>query len=121
MDSSEYKQIKEKWNVKCRNTIVDSMALIKDENAELHSKLENTLNSEPVKKPSEHSGGKETDYFEVQLTEDEMQELVDMLFDLEASAVPQGDGVGFENEALQAREASRIAALVDEWNKLNAE
>ena len=54
------------------------------------------------------------------LSEEEAQELIDLLFDLEAAAVPQGDGIGFEKEAMQAREASRIASLVNDWNKLNA-
>lgn len=97
------------------------MALIENESAGLHKKLKSALASAPIEKPVGYVGGEESDFFEVLLTEDEMQDLVDVLFDLEAAAVPQGDGLGFEKETIQAREASRIASLVDEWNKLNLE
>jgi hypothetical protein len=121
MDSIEYKQITSLWNVKRRNIIEESLALIQGESPDLEKKLESTLASNPVQKPNEHDGGKESDFFRVLITESEMQDLIDLLFDLEAAAVPQGDGIGFEKEAMQSREASRIAGLVDEWNKLNAE
>ncbi len=120
MDSVEYKQITSLWNVKRRNVIEDSLALIRGESPDLAIKLESTLARSPVQKPSHHTGGKESDFFRVLVTESEMQDLIDLLFDLEAASVPQGDGIGFEKEARQAREASRIASIVDEWNKLNA-
>jgi len=121
MDSQEYKQIQSRWNVKRRNVIVDTMVLIKSDSAGLYRKLEATLAGAPIEKPNGHKGSEETDYFEVQLTEEEMQDLVVLLFDLEAASVPQGNGLGFEEEAMQAREGSRIGGIVDEWNKLNAE
>jgi len=121
MDSSEYKLKKSYWNVKSRKTISDSMALIKNECPEVYLAFEKTLANPPIERPLGHTGGKESDFFEVQLSEDEVQDLIDILFEHEAAAVPQGDGAGFENEAIQAREASRIAGLVDEWNKLNVE
>ena len=121
MDSNEYKRRTSLWNIKRRNIIEDSLRLIEKENSLLAQKLKLTLENDPVDKPMGHIGGKESDYFEVNLSEDEMQELVDLLFELEAAVVPQGDGVGFGKEALQAREANRIASLVDEWNKINAD
>ena len=121
MDSEEYKQIKSKWNVKSRNIIVDTMVLIKSESSALYRKLEITLAGGSIAKPSGHTGNAETDFFEVKLTEEEVQGLIDLLFDLEAASVPQGGGLGFDKEAVQAREASRRASLVGEWNKLNAE
>jgi len=119
MNSKEYKQKTLLWNVKRRNIIEDSLSLIKTENTTLIDKLKSTLAGNPIQKPEHHIGGKETDYFEIPLNEDETQDLIDLLFELEAAAVPQGSGIGFEKEAFQAREASRIARLVDEWNKLN--
>ncbi len=121
MDHKEYGRIISLWNVKRRNVIEDSLALIIGNNSDLAAKLKSTLASTPVQKPEKHTGGKDTDYFEVLLDKEETQELIDLLFSLEADAVPQGDGLGFENEAMQAREASRIAGLVNEWNKLNLE
>ena len=121
MENQEYKHVTSLWNVKRRNIIEDSLTLVEKENLLLATKLKETLESKPVDKPAGHTGDKESDYFEVLLNEDEMQELVDLLFELEAAVVPQGEGIGFEKEALQAREASRIASLVDEWNKLNAD
>ena len=121
MDNKEYKRITSLWNVKRRNIVQGSLALIKAVNSPLSHKLESTLRSAPVEKPESHTGGKESDYFEVQISEDEMQELVDTLFELEAEAVPQNEGIDFEKEAMQARDANRIASLVDEWNKINAD
>ncbi len=121
MDSKEYKNLTSLWSVKRRNIIEDSIALIGNTHSFLAKKLRETLECESIEKPVEHTGGSESDYFAVLLSEKETQELIDVLFDLEAAAVPQGDGVGFEKEALQAREACRIASLVDEWNQINAD
>jgi len=109
MDSEEYKRITSLWNVKRRGIIDDSLSLIMGENSDLANKLKSTLASTPVQKPERHTGGKETDYIEVLLHEEETQEFIDLLFDLEGAAVPQGTDMGFENEAIQAREASRMA------------
>ena len=119
MNSAEYKQEKNKWNVKSRNIIADSMVLIEGENKELCAKLEKSLACPPIEKPPSHTGGIESDLFEVLLTMAEIQELIELLFDLEAAAALQGEGLGFEQEALQARKACNIASLLDEWNKLN--
>ena len=110
MNNEEYKQITSLWTVKRRNTIDDSLRLIMGKNSELAEKLKSTLASTPVQKPEKHAGGKETDYFEVLLNEEETQKLIDLLFEL--------DGVA-ANESTQTGEACRIAALVNVWNKLN--
>jgi len=119
MDGSAYKKKVSKWNVKRRNIIEDTLALLKGENSALYAKLLPVLDRKPIEKPPQHSGGNEADYFEINLSEDEVQEIIDELFNLEACAVSTGTGIGFEEEAIQSREASRIARLVDEWNKLN--
>ena len=120
MDNLEYKQAKQKWNVKRRSIISDTMQLIKGLNDSLYTKLQRSIEAPPIEKPPSHTGGIDSDFFVILLSEEEAQELIDLLFDLEAAAVPQGDGIGFEKEAMQAREASRIASLVNDWNKLNA-
>ncbi len=119
MDNATYKKKVSQWNVKRRTIVEDTLALLKDKNPSLHEKLEPVLEQNPVEKPWKHSGGKETDFFEVHLSKDEVEEIVSELFDLEASAVPMDEGLGSEEAATQSREASRIASLVDDWNKLN--
>ena len=121
MNSEEYKRITSLPKVKQRKIIEDSLALIMGKNSDLEDKLKSTLDSTPVQKPEKHTGDKETDYFEVLLNEEETQELIDLLFELEGTAAPKDNGIDFENEAMQASKASRIADLVDEWNKLNLE
>ncbi len=119
MDCAEYKKKLSRWNVKRRNIIEDTLALLKGENVELYKKLLPILNDKPIEKPSKHAGGRDSDYFEITLSENDVQKIIDELFNLEACAVPTGTGIGFEEEAIQSREANRIARLVDEWNKLN--
>jgi hypothetical protein len=121
MNSEEYKRITNQWNVKRRNLIEDSLALVEKESEELAEMLRKTLVGVPIENPTLHTGDMDTDYFKVQMSEEEMQNLIDLLFELEAASVPKGDGVGFEKEAFQAGEASRIALLVNEWNKLNVD
>jgi hypothetical protein len=99
MDSTEYKKAKDRWNVKSRKVISDSIALVEGQHEELCAKLKGTLDGSPIEKASSHTGGSESDFFEVLLTKDEMQDLIDLLFEMEAAAVPQGDGLGFEEEA----------------------
>ncbi|MFC1536704.1 hypothetical protein ACFL48_02685 [Pseudomonadota bacterium] len=119
MNNTDYQKKVAAWNVKRRNIIVDTLALLQDEDTELYEKLLPVLDQKPIEKPAHHIGGRETDFFEVPLSEFEFQEIIDKLFNLEAYAVPTNEILSFEEEALRSREASRIARLVDEWNKLN--
>ena len=119
MDNVEYKKKVSQWNVKRRNIIEETLALLKDENPSLYEVLLPVLDQQPIEKPPKHSGGKETDFFEIPFPKNKVQEIIDVLFDLEAAAVPDEASLDFEDIAKKSKEANRIAALVDEWNQLN--
>ena len=68
------------------------------------------LSQAPIAKPPKHIGGPETDFFQVNLTEEEVEQIICHLFDREAAAVsPDG-----ETTVL----ASYYAGLVDFWGHL---
>jgi len=121
MNNTEYKKIVAHWSVKRRNIIEDTIELLKDENAILCSKLQGSIDSGPIEKPLHHDGGKELDFFKVLLSEDEVQETIDILFDLEALAVPGDSLLDKSEQVRRTKEAKRIVSLLDLWNVINLE
>ena len=111
MDSKVYGKKAAEWNVKRRQILEATLTLIEPHSPELARILSEALSESPVPKPAKHGGGPESDFFEVRISKADAQRVVDLLFDMESAAVPLDDS--------DSREAGRIAALVDEWNRVN--
>lgn len=58
----------------------------------------------------------DSDYCEVSISNDEVNHLVEILFDVEADYATKGLGVGSDEDERRAREAKNIAKIVNEWN-----
>jgi len=104
MDSRQYGRICVQPNALARPIIEASLQIIEGADPGLEESIREILHGKPVQKPPEHQGGPETDIFLVTLERGDIEKALDILFDMEGSAV--------------GLEASRIAKLVDSWNRM---
>lgn len=67
---------------------------------------------------SQDSDSRESDldYCELPVSSEEIDRLVDTLFDAETEYAPRGLGIGSEEEERRGREAGNIAKLINGWN-----
>ncbi len=109
MYPKEYKAICGQPNAFSRFALEETARALAVEQPALSQRLMGELHQVPVPKPAMHNGGPETDFFQVELTEAELEQIISCMFDCEAAAVsPEGD---------TTPQASYFAALVDCWSR----
>lgn len=107
MDADSYHKICNEPSSFTRSELEQTYRALESDNSPKTSLLLNALQSEPLQKPLKHQAGKDSDYFSVQISAKDAEEIIEVLGDLEAGAV----GSYGETTAL----ASSYASLLDRW------
>jgi len=109
MTSDEYKGICQQPNILGRFYIEEATRLLPVAESNLKARLLAILSQEPVPKPLLHTGQKFTDYFRVNLTEQEATRIVNMFLSFKAETLtPDGE---------TTPDALILAYLVEEWTR----
>lgn len=106
MNADEYKFLTARPDVFSRGELAETLGVVA---GALADEVRPFLEGTPVEKPPLHKGGAESDYFAVRLDSDVVDEIVNELLGAESAAVSP--------EGFTTREASRLASLVDRWNR----
>ena len=107
MDSAEYhKQCSSPASFR-RKELEDTYEALKVAQSEKAKIIANALESSPIEKPRQHSGGQENDYFNVAVPELDAEAIIEVLGDLEAQSVSE--------EGHTTPLASHYASLLDRW------
>lgn len=113
MNAEEYKRLINQNDVLDYTTLnVTLKELVSKHEFEIAAKIKQLLERNKIIKPELHSKPYDTSatYYKVDLTSDDIETIIEMLFELEASHV------GEDGETTPT--ASFYASLVDRWNKL---
>ncbi len=108
MDTAEYHSICARPDVLPRSAIEATAWRLAPQHRDLRRRLDQLAQTIPVAKPERHEGGPDTDFFVIDLTNDELDALVNALGGLEAGlAQPPGGS---------PQELTLVADLLDSWN-----
>ncbi len=113
MNAEEYNSLINQKNVLDHTTLnVTLKELVSRQEFELSAKLKQILETNKIAKPDLHSKSFDTstNYYKVDLSSDDIEKIIDIFFDLEASH--------FGENGETTPTASFYASLVDKWNKL---
>lgn len=113
MNAEEYKDLINQKNVIDHTTLnVTLKELVSRQDYELSAKLKHILETNKIAKPDLHSKrfNTSTNYYKVDLSFDDTEKIIEILFDLEASHV------GENGETTPT--AAFYVSLVDKWNAL---
>ncbi|SJL84526.1 hypothetical protein [Vibrio palustris] len=91
MNSEQYKSICEQPNVFRIEELRETLDLLRKENMPEVSLVAKSILSQKVEKPSLHKGGHQTDFVALELSFDEVDAVLDIVFDAEVSSI-QGSG-----------------------------
>jgi hypothetical protein len=109
MNANDYKQICSRPDVLQRAVLEQTARVIQIDLPAHAEHIESILGESPVSKPAQHNGGNETDYFYIDLSDEEAGEIIEYLLEKEAGAI----GVDGNTTA----EASSLGRLVDLWTQ----
>ena len=107
MDSASYREQCSLPSSFTRKELEDTLEALKLANSEATGMVETVLNSEPIQKPKKHAGGEESDYFNVVMSDQEAEAIVEELGALEVQSVSA--------EGNTTPLASHYALLLDRW------
>jgi hypothetical protein len=110
MDATEYHKICQDPRALKRYTIEETLKVIPSDLVALRINIDQILSNSPIEKPTEHSGGPDTDYFFVNLSDDDIIQIVETLGDAEVGAVAENGST--------TQLASSYATLLDTWNAI---
>ena len=113
MNAEEYKSLINEKDVLDHTTLnVTLKELVSRQEFELAAAIKRILGSNGIAKPDLHVKpyGTSTTYYKVDLASNDIEKVIDIFFELEASHI------GEEGETTPT--ASFYASLVDKWNKL---
>lgn len=91
MNSEQYKTICEQPNVFRLQDLNETLDVLRKENMPEVALIAKAILSQKVEKPPLHKGGYKTDFVALELSFDEVNAVVDTVFDAEASSI-QGNG-----------------------------
>ena len=106
--AGELRMLKKKQLIKDTLMIIDRLKI--DVTEDILQMLKWSLSEES------YSGEVNHDYCELPISGDEVDRLVDVLFDAEAEYAPKGLGLGSEEDERRGKDARTIAKIVNEWN-----
>jgi len=92
-----------------RGTLEETIAVLEREHADLAQRVRSQLERPPMQKPEQHTGGRESDLFQVELFRAEVDLIV------EAMGIAEVGALGPDYTTTQA--ASHFAGLLDTWNR----
>ena len=107
MDATEYKAMCSRPDTLNRGVLEDTERVLSPALPTLASKLREVLAGRPIPKPMSHDGDAGTDYFRVELSAEDAEEIANASGDAEVGAI----AIGGETTP----EASRFATLRDMW------
>ena len=113
MNAEEYKNLINEKNVLDHTTLdVTLKEMASRQEFELAGKLKSIMDNNKIPKPELHSKlyDYKTNYYKVDLSDDDVEKIIDIFFDLEASHVSEDGNT--------TPTASFYASLVDKWNTL---
>lgn len=108
MDHHEYRQITNSVNVFSRGVLEETICVIRTVNPLIANKLQAIISVGPIEKPEKHQGGSETDYFQVQLDQSELEVIVEAFCELEFS--------NLSSKGETTLTASHYATVLDIWH-----
>ena len=107
MDTNTYHEICAQPTSFSRYVLEETLAALTKAESSKIVLVNNVLKTKSIEKPTHHEGGKETDYFFVQMAIEDAEEIVEELGTLEAGVVsPEGH---------TTHQASHYASLLDKW------
>lgn len=109
MNSVEYKKICEQPTVQPESFLKSTLLALKKAGAKEASLIEVILSSLPIPFPDKHTGNSEH-FYKIECTELEAETITDILFDLEASSVP--------NDGIATSETYEYVSLVNVWSEI---
>ncbi|NVJ61954.1 MAG: hypothetical protein HWE27_16300 [Gammaproteobacteria bacterium] len=107
METNTYHEICAKPSSFSRRELEQTLMALEKIESKKFGLVSDFLKSKPVEKPALHRGGKQTDYFIVQISTKEAEEIVEELGTLEAQAVTL--------EGHSTPDALHYASLLDRW------
>ncbi|MDA9189415.1 hypothetical protein N9O57_00370 [bacterium] len=110
MKQFKYKKICEQACTLRRATLEETITLIDEKNQAISEKLKKILNSTPVSKPKNHKGDASSDFFKIDLTNEELEFVVEVIQDAEVSALG--------NNGETTPMASHYSELLNIWNAI---
>ncbi len=102
--------------LKKRELIKETISVIEKLGVSDNEKLIQALRTSLLSKIESGVIEPDSTYCELPMSNDELNRLVEILFDIETDLAPKGLGVGFEEDARRGRDAKNIARIVNEWN-----
>ena len=107
MMATQYKKLSEAPDVFSR-AIIEKTALMLPEGSRHKARLQNIARQEPIEKPPLHDGYRDADRFRIDLTKEDVDDILDELISLEAEVVLYGE----ETTPYHVY----VAHFVDEWS-----
>lgn len=108
MDQLEYKRLTKSNNVFSISVLEETIEVLRPEQGRIADKLQAIIAEGPIEKPEKHTGGRENDFFLVQLEQQELESIVEKFGDLEVAHVSA--------EGNTTSEASHYASMLDLWS-----
>ncbi len=107
MDSDRYRGLCSQLTALPRAAVEETYRLLEPEAPNLAAHVREILESGPIRKPEEHVGGPETDFFDTALPDDVLDALVTFIGVREADADVDGD----------PERSYELMDLLDAWNR----
>jgi hypothetical protein len=106
VDDQEYKRLCAQPDVMKRSEIRATLTRLRRDHGPLAASLERIMSLRALAKPVNFQGSSENDYFYLDLSEDELEDIADALADLERALAMSGT---------DASELAFVASLHDKW------
>ena len=114
MSPEQYKQlINEKFVLNYTTLNITLKELVAKQEFDLAGKIKHVIENNKIAKPEQHAKpfDTSTNYYKVDLSAEDVEKIIDMFFDLEASHVTE------DGETTPT--SSFYASLIDNWNELS--
>ena len=107
MEHNEYRHLCERPDAFSRHELTLTLRVLDQAHNPAADRIREILERMPIKKPTKHAGGNDTDHFLVSLGSEEANNILDCVRDGEVDAL----GEGYSATGL----ASAYASLADKW------
>lgn len=115
VELSEYERITTQWNVKSRHTLEHTLNWITEKSPQISVKLKQALDGMPIEKPASYNYGKESDFFCLNITTEEVDEIIMVLIEMNTEAVAHHEDISEFEVHMKNRDASELLELVLAW------
>lgn len=112
MNARQYKEACSQPDVLSRDILLRTLTALKKTGATEAKVIEEIMTGEPIPFPEKYTGNEQQCFYKVLCQQEEVEAITDILFDLEASSVPE-DGIG-------TTATYWYVELVNIWSELRA-